>query len=76
MQLDHPVMQKNHHLLKPPHVQIQTTHYALGGFAVGGSFTQQGSLIVPQVFFVLFVQLDCFSTTKYRVVLNEQGSDP
>ena len=50
MQLDHPVVQKNHHLLKPPHVQIQTTHYALGGFAVGGSFTQQGSLIVPQVF--------------------------
>ena len=33
VQIDHLVVQKNHHLLKPPHVWIQTSHQTLGGFS-------------------------------------------
>ena len=33
MQLDDLVAQKNHHLPKPPHVLIQTSHQPLGGFS-------------------------------------------
>ena len=36
------VVQKNHHMLKPPHVWIQTVHQTLRGFRSLGSFCTTG----------------------------------